>query len=112
VRQSFARTKSGTIREYEGSRHTICIVKAFNQSQRANMAIAVVTGTSTGIGLATAQHWPEAGHTVYATMRNPQTGGEELRAIAEREHHRRRKHVGTELGMILCEIANERQETA
>ena len=50
------------------------------------MAIAVVTGTSTGIGLATAVTLARAGHTVYATMRNPKTGGEELRAIIEREH--------------------------
>ena len=50
------------------------------------MAIAVVTGTSTGIGLATAATLARAGHTVYATMRNPEAGGEELRAIAEREH--------------------------
>jgi NAD(P)-dependent dehydrogenase (short-subunit alcohol dehydrogenase family) len=50
------------------------------------MAIAVVTGTSTGIGLATAATLARAGHTVYATMRNPETGGAELRAIAEREH--------------------------
>lgn len=50
------------------------------------MAIAVVTGTSTGIGLATAITLARAGHTVYATMRNPKTGGAELRAIAEREH--------------------------
>jgi NAD(P)-dependent dehydrogenase (short-subunit alcohol dehydrogenase family) len=50
------------------------------------MAIAIVTGTSTGIGLATAATLARAGHTVYATMRNPQTGGEELRAIVEREH--------------------------
>jgi NAD(P)-dependent dehydrogenase (short-subunit alcohol dehydrogenase family) len=49
------------------------------------MAIAVVTGSSTGIGLATAVTLARAGHTVYATMRNPKTGGEELRAIAERE---------------------------
>ena len=48
------------------------------------MSIAVVTGTSTGIGLATAVTLARAGHTVYATMRNPKTGGEELRAIAER----------------------------
>jgi NAD(P)-dependent dehydrogenase (short-subunit alcohol dehydrogenase family) len=50
------------------------------------MAIAVVTGTSTGIGQATAATLARAGHTVYATMRNPKTGGEELRAITEREH--------------------------
>jgi NAD(P)-dependent dehydrogenase (short-subunit alcohol dehydrogenase family) len=49
------------------------------------MAIAVVTGTSTGIGLATAATLARAGHTVYATMRNTETGGEELRAMAERE---------------------------
>jgi NAD(P)-dependent dehydrogenase (short-subunit alcohol dehydrogenase family) len=49
------------------------------------MAIAVVTGSSTGIGQAAAVSLARAGHTVYATMRNPKTGGEELRAIAERE---------------------------
>ena len=50
------------------------------------MAIAVVTGSSTGIGLATAVTLARAGHTVYATMRNPKMGGRELREIAEREH--------------------------
>jgi NAD(P)-dependent dehydrogenase (short-subunit alcohol dehydrogenase family) len=50
------------------------------------MAIAVVTGSSTGIGQATAATLARAGHTVYATMRNPKTGGKELREIAEREH--------------------------
>ena len=50
------------------------------------MGFAVVTGSSTGIGLATAATLARAGHTVYATMRNPKTGGEELRAIVEREH--------------------------
>jgi NAD(P)-dependent dehydrogenase (short-subunit alcohol dehydrogenase family) len=49
------------------------------------MAIAVVTGSSTGIGQATAVSLARAGHTVYATMRNPKAGSEELRAIAERE---------------------------
>jgi NAD(P)-dependent dehydrogenase (short-subunit alcohol dehydrogenase family) len=49
------------------------------------MAIAVVTGSSTGIGQATAATLARAGHTVYATMRNPKTGSEELRAIAEGE---------------------------
>jgi len=49
------------------------------------MAIAVVTGSSTGIGQATAVTLARAGHTVYATMRNPKTGGEELRALAAKE---------------------------
>jgi len=50
------------------------------------MAIAVVTGSSTGIGQATAATLARAGHTVYATMRNPKSGSEELRAIAAREN--------------------------
>jgi len=49
------------------------------------MAIAVVTGSSTGIGQATAATLARAGHTVYATMRNPKAGGEQLRALAEQE---------------------------
>ena len=36
------------------------------------MPVAVVTGTSTGIGLATAVALARAGHTVQATMRSPQ----------------------------------------
>jgi NAD(P)-dependent dehydrogenase (short-subunit alcohol dehydrogenase family) len=50
------------------------------------MAIAVVTGSSTGIGQATAVALARAGHTVYATMRNPQSGGGELRDIATKEN--------------------------
>jgi NAD(P)-dependent dehydrogenase (short-subunit alcohol dehydrogenase family) len=50
------------------------------------MAIAVVTGSSTGIGQASAITLARAGHTVYATMRSPETGGEELRVIASKEN--------------------------
>lgn len=49
------------------------------------MALAVVTGSSTGIGQATAVTLARAGHTVYATMRNPDGSGQEIRDIAEKE---------------------------
>jgi NAD(P)-dependent dehydrogenase (short-subunit alcohol dehydrogenase family) len=49
------------------------------------MAIALVTGTSTGIGLATAITLARGRHTVYATMRNPAGGAGEIRAVAEAE---------------------------
>ncbi|HEV8176997.1 MAG TPA: SDR family NAD(P)-dependent oxidoreductase, partial [Gemmatimonadales bacterium] len=41
------------------------------------MARVCITGTSSGIGLATAVAFARAGHEVYATMRNP-TGAPEL----------------------------------
>jgi NAD(P)-dependent dehydrogenase (short-subunit alcohol dehydrogenase family) len=50
------------------------------------MAIAVVTGSSSGIGQATAATLARAGHTVYATMRNPKAGGEDLRKLAAQEN--------------------------
>ena len=49
------------------------------------MSVALITGTSTGIGLATAVTLARAGHSVYAAMRNPDGGGEELRALAAAE---------------------------
>jgi NAD(P)-dependent dehydrogenase (short-subunit alcohol dehydrogenase family) len=48
------------------------------------MALALVTGTSSGIGLATAVALARAGHTVAATMRNLD-GGAEIRNIAAAE---------------------------
>ncbi len=49
------------------------------------MSVALITGTSTGIGLATAVTLARAGHTVYAAMRNLDEGGGELRELAEAE---------------------------
>ena len=34
--------------------------------------VILITGTSTGLGVATAVQAAQAGHTVYATMRNTQ----------------------------------------
>jgi len=48
------------------------------------MSVAVITGTSTGIGLAAAVSLGRAGHDVIATMRHPDRSPE-LKAIAERE---------------------------
>ena len=47
------------------------------------MAIAVVTGTSAGIGLATAVTLGRAGHTVVATMRNLNGGAELQKVISD-----------------------------
>jgi NAD(P)-dependent dehydrogenase (short-subunit alcohol dehydrogenase family) len=48
------------------------------------MATALVTGTSSGIGLATAVALARSGHTVAATMRNLESGAE-IRQIAAEE---------------------------
>ena len=48
------------------------------------MAVVVITGTSSGIGLATAITLARGGHTVIATMRNPDSASE-LRRIADAE---------------------------
>ena len=48
------------------------------------MTSALITGTSKGIGLATAVAMGRAGHKVYATMRNP-GGAPELKTIVEKE---------------------------
>jgi len=48
------------------------------------MGVVVVTGTSTGIGQATAITLARGGHTVFAGMRNLDRGGE-LREITSKE---------------------------
>jgi NAD(P)-dependent dehydrogenase (short-subunit alcohol dehydrogenase family) len=47
------------------------------------MSIALVTGASTGIGLATAVTLARGGHTVYAAMRNPEKGSAEIETLAQ-----------------------------
>lgn len=49
------------------------------------MSIILITGCSTGIGFATAVVLARSGHTVYATMRNPQ-GSPELGQLAQQEN--------------------------
>jgi len=49
------------------------------------MAVILITGSSTGIGLATAVAFGRAGHDVYATMRNS-SAAPELASIAAAEN--------------------------
>lgn len=45
------------------------------------MAVVLITGSSTGIGLATALHFARRDHTVFASLRNPDTATELKQAI-------------------------------
>ena len=47
--------------------------------------VVFVTGSSTGIGEATALHFARLGDTVYATMRTPDSSGDELRVADQLE---------------------------
>ncbi len=49
------------------------------------MSIILITGSSTGLGYATAETLARNGHTVYATMRNPQRSPQ-LQRVAEKDH--------------------------
>jgi NAD(P)-dependent dehydrogenase (short-subunit alcohol dehydrogenase family) len=49
------------------------------------MSVILITGCSTGLGFATAELMARSGHTVYATMRNPQRAPE-LGQLAQREN--------------------------
>jgi hypothetical protein len=50
--------------------------------REVRMAIALVTGTSSGIGLATAVSLARGGHTVIATMRNLESAGDLQKIVA------------------------------
>ena len=49
------------------------------------MSKVLITGTSSGIGLETAIVLSRAGHTVYATMRNPERGAG-LRKVIDQDN--------------------------
>ena len=49
------------------------------------MPIALITGTSTGIGQATALHLARQGYHVFASMRNPEAGSTVLTETAQKE---------------------------
>ena len=49
------------------------------------MSVVLITGCSTGLGFATAELMARSGHTVYATMRNPQRAPE-LGQLAQRDN--------------------------
>lgn len=49
------------------------------------MAVILITGSSTGIGYATAETLARNGHIVYATMRNPQRSPQ-LQQLADDNH--------------------------
>jgi NAD(P)-dependent dehydrogenase (short-subunit alcohol dehydrogenase family) len=69
-----------------GDNDTLIVkIKRFNACLELYMAIALVTGTSSGIGLATAVTLARGGHTVVATMRNPDRA-DELRSIVKAEN--------------------------
>lgn len=62
------------------------------------MKVSLVTGTSTGIGLATAICLAREGHTVYASMRDP-TKSDALRAAA--------KEAGVELEIVALDVDDD-----
>jgi hypothetical protein len=72
-----ARKNPKTRRPHHLSYPVIEIGSQQQQEGRHSMASILVTGTSKGIGMATALVLGRAGHTVYATMRNP-SGAPEL----------------------------------
>jgi NAD(P)-dependent dehydrogenase (short-subunit alcohol dehydrogenase family) len=67
------------------------------------MSVILITGASTGIGNLTARHLADAGHTVYASMRDPDgrnTGpAAQMRAYA--------RETGTDLHVIALDVTSQ-----
>ena len=61
--------------------------------------VVFVTGSSTGIGEATALHFARLGDTVYATMRTPDRSGDTLRAASQLE--------GLDLTLVALDVNDE-----
>jgi NAD(P)-dependent dehydrogenase (short-subunit alcohol dehydrogenase family) len=49
------------------------------------VSVILITGAGKGIGLATALHFARQGHTVYASLRNPD-GASEIKQVIADEH--------------------------
>lgn len=63
------------------------------------MSVVLITGSSTGIGEATALHFARLGDTVYATMRTPDRSGGKLRAAAEED--------GLDLHLLALDVTDD-----
>ena len=64
------------------------------------MASVLITGTSAGLGFATALTVARAGHTVYATMRNPARSPELAQTAAKARAADPHLHHGCGLGQL------------
>lgn len=64
---------------------TDLLIIAISSPKSILMSIILITGSSTGLGYATAETLARNGHIVYATMRNPQRSPQ-LQRVAEKDH--------------------------
>ncbi|GAA3160126.1 MULTISPECIES: SDR family oxidoreductase [Nonomuraea] len=67
------------------------------------MSVVLITGSSTGIGRLTAETLAAAGHTVYATMRDPE--GRDATAVAELT--KRARDRGHDLRVVALDVTSQ-----